>query len=281
VLSEVQLAFTGLSVSESYPRQVPDLFKGSQISILGRYSGEGRLFVNLEGQFQGRKRAFRHESSLAAKDFSEADFLPRLWASRKVGYLLDQIRLHGESLELKEEVIRLAKKYGFVTPYTSYLAAEDRDYGRREGRLVFPADRLSGNAGGGLAVGVSDRATRPAEARKEAALASSAITTQSGEAAVWASQALQGMKESEKISSNVRTKVVGEKTFFWKEEAWVDSEVEKATVPWVRLKFGSEEYFQILTTIPVLSRYFALGEKVTVVYSGKIYEVKNDQGERK
>src|SRR5262249_10267379 len=48
-----------------------------------------------------------------------------LWARRKVGYLLDQIRANGEKKELVEEVVTLAKRYGITTPYTSYLVVPD------------------------------------------------------------------------------------------------------------------------------------------------------------
>jgi Ca-activated chloride channel family protein len=48
-----------------------------------------------------------------------------LWARRKVGYLLDQIRANGEKKELVEETVALAKKYGIATPYTSYLVVPD------------------------------------------------------------------------------------------------------------------------------------------------------------
>src|ERR1019366_8582875 len=52
-------------------------------------------------------------------------FVEDLWARRKVGYLLDQIRVQGESKEVLEEVIMLAKRYGITTPYTSYLLVPD------------------------------------------------------------------------------------------------------------------------------------------------------------
>src|SRR5262249_5562197 len=56
---------------------------------------------------------------------SDHEFIPRLWATRRVGYLLDEIRLHGENTELRDEVTELARKYGIVTPYTAYLIVED------------------------------------------------------------------------------------------------------------------------------------------------------------
>jgi hypothetical protein len=52
-------------------------------------------------------------------------FIPQLWATRRVGWLLDEIRMHGESAELKDEVVQLARTYGIVTPYTAYLIMED------------------------------------------------------------------------------------------------------------------------------------------------------------
>jgi Ca-activated chloride channel homolog len=59
------------------------------------------------------------------KSERQNDFIPRLWATRKIGFLLDQIRMGGERPELTDEVIQLSKRYGIVTPYTSYLVTED------------------------------------------------------------------------------------------------------------------------------------------------------------
>ena len=62
--------------------------------------------------------------------------MPRLWATRRVGFLLDEIRIHGETAELRDETTELARKYGIVTPYTAYLIVEDEDR-----RRVPMADR--------------------------------------------------------------------------------------------------------------------------------------------
>ena len=51
--------------------------------------------------------------------------MEQLWARRKVGYMLDQIRANGEKKELVDEVVALAKKYGITTPYTSWLIVPD------------------------------------------------------------------------------------------------------------------------------------------------------------
>ena len=53
------------------------------------------------------------------------EFVEQIWARRKVGYMLDQIRPNGEKKELVDEVVALAKRYGITTPYTSYLIVPD------------------------------------------------------------------------------------------------------------------------------------------------------------
>jgi Ca-activated chloride channel homolog len=49
--------------------------------------------------------------------------LPREWAKARVDALLDKIEREGEDRASIEEIIKLSRKYKFVTPYTSFLAA--------------------------------------------------------------------------------------------------------------------------------------------------------------
>src|SRR6185295_16447148 len=72
----------------------------------------------------GKTKRFSEDVNFSGGS-SENDFIPKLWATRRVGYLLDEIRLHGENAELRDEVTELARKYGIVTPYTAYLIVED------------------------------------------------------------------------------------------------------------------------------------------------------------
>src|SRR5262249_43269861 len=70
-------------------------------------------------------REFVYEVKFADKTNDDKEFVEDLWARRKVGYLLDQIRANGEKKELIDEVMTLAKRYGITTPYTSYLVVPD------------------------------------------------------------------------------------------------------------------------------------------------------------
>lgn len=112
-------------LSEIYPPQLPDLFAGGQLVVLGRYSGQGPVAVTLTGTVGTEKREYVYEMNLTPRGGEDREFVEHLWGRRKVGYLLDQIRLNGEKKELIDEVTALAKKYGIATPYTSYLIVPD------------------------------------------------------------------------------------------------------------------------------------------------------------
>jgi len=167
VLANPTLKFTGgIRVSQTYPSPLPDLFQGEQVVLVGRYSGRGDSAIVLEGNVDGATHKYTYEASW---DSAEShSFIPRLWATRRVGFLLDEIRLRGENSELRDEVVELARKYGIVTPYTAYLIVEDED--RRQVPTSFRSIQNFEN----------DR-----EARAEAARSWSQFKTEkAGEAAV-------------------------------------------------------------------------------------------------
>ena len=126
MLTNLKLTATGdVSLDEVYPPQLPDLFHGKQLVVLGRYTGKGPSAIKLTGTVGKETKEFVYELNFPDKTSDEHDFVEDLWARRKVGFLLDQIRANGEKKELVDEVIVLAKKYGITTPYTSYLIVPD------------------------------------------------------------------------------------------------------------------------------------------------------------
>ena len=126
VLTNLKLSFSeAVKVSEVYPPHLPDLFHGSQLVVLGRYKGAGQTVIKLKGNVGKISKEFVYEFNYPEKIEAPKDFVEDLWARRKVGYLLDQIRINGEQQELVSEVVKLAKRYGITTPYTSYLIVPD------------------------------------------------------------------------------------------------------------------------------------------------------------
>jgi Ca-activated chloride channel family protein len=126
VLANLKLTVGGdLRFLEIYPPQLPDLFHGGQLVVLGRYKGSGHAAITLTGSVGKETKQFVYEANFPAQTNDDRSFVEPIWARRKVGYLLDQIRANGEKKELTDEVIALAKKYGIATPYTSYLVVPD------------------------------------------------------------------------------------------------------------------------------------------------------------
>ncbi|MCC6421516.1 MAG: VWA domain-containing protein [Gemmataceae bacterium] len=126
VLANLKLAVgDNVKLAEVYPPQLPDLFHGSQLVVLGRYTGHGHAAVKLTGTVGKDAKEFVYEVNFPERADDGRMFVEDLWARRKVGYLLDQIRANGEKKELVDEVVVLAKRYGITTPYTSYLIVPD------------------------------------------------------------------------------------------------------------------------------------------------------------
>lgn len=126
VLANLKLTATNdIRFTEVYPPRLPDLFHGQQLVVLGRYAGKGPAAVRLSGTVGKETKEFAYDLTFPDKTGDDKAFVEEIWARRKVGYLLDQIRINGEKKELVDEVVALAKKYGITTPYTSYLIVPD------------------------------------------------------------------------------------------------------------------------------------------------------------
>jgi len=129
VLAGVKLDLPKVRVFDMYPREMPDLFKGTQLTLFGRHREAGDVAITITGTVNGKPQKYVYEATFP-KEQSANEFIKRLWATRKVGYLLDEIRLHGEKPELKDEVVRLSREFNIITPYTSYLVVEDKEVAR-------------------------------------------------------------------------------------------------------------------------------------------------------
>jgi len=263
VLSDLKLDFGGVEADLIYPRSLGDLFKNSQLVVIGRYKNHmNAATVRLTGKVGGREEVFTFAKQSFPEERGDNSILARLWATRRVGYLLEQIRLNGENRELKDEIIALGTRYGIVTPYTSFLVTEDMNQlGTRRDMPMDERRRMREMAKAMPAPGASGRATNATV-----------------DSAVVYSQAEKKLKDSDKAESpetylaSIRS--VGNKTFQSKGEEWVDTEFKASTtMPAVEVKFGSEEFFDLLTKEPKLADFFSLGKRVTVVFKGKVYRV--------
>jgi len=262
VLTELELDFGGVQTDLMYPRKLTDIFKGTQITILGRYRNANDLdniTLHLKGKAGRQMRTFNYANLDFPLRADKHEFLPRLWATRRVGWLIEQIRSNGENKELRDEIVDLGTRYGIVTPYTSYLATDNS----------FVID---GASGGG---------NRRLRAEKDGRMSAPATT---GQGAVTASKDAREKQETVTVTADgenafiidgqIAVKKVGVKTFYLENGVWIDSEFkEEAKMSETKLQFASNEYFDLIAKEKELAQFFALGEQVVVVWKGRVYRI--------
>ncbi len=303
VLAAPRIEVDRIELRQVHPRVLPDLFYGDQLIVLGRYRGHGDSAIRLHGTVNGEPRTLVFEGSFAAKQADNA-FIPRLWATRRIGYLLDEIRLQGEQAELKDEVLQLSKEYGIMTPYTSFLVVEDEAEPAPLTPLTMHTPRRGTKAaqpepgnwvelkrkedsrhrrGHDMNILEGASPTKPAavipvfasDAAKMDALQSESGATReyfrqdSGKEAVQLSQAIQDYKNQSTAVEDIATiRHVAGKIFHLIHGVWIDK-AYKEDMPVKTVTFGSDAYFKLLKKHPELKPYLALGEKVIVVLDKK------------
>jgi Ca-activated chloride channel family protein len=246
LLSDIELDFGDLRVEESYPYPLPDLFAGTQLVVVGRYREGVRTDVILSGQVNGEGQQFVYEN-LSFSDRGGDEFIPRLWATRKIGYLLNEIRLHGEGRELIDEIVDLSVRYGIMTPYTSFLVEEEQDIFTTEGRE---------------------------EAAQEMWMEATAVPAPaSGASAVDDAENREALRSTDKAAdSTEEIKYARDKVFVLRDGIWTDTTYDGSTET-VKVGFGSEDYFALIAAHPEWGYYFSVGQEVIVVLDGTAYQV--------
>jgi len=228
VLANTALTVDGIEIYDVYPSVLPDLFRGTQLLILGRYRGEGEARVTVSGDAAGAATSYTTLQTFPASALEDA-FLPRLWVGRKISYLLSRIRLYGESDELVDAVVSLSRRYGIVTPYTSFLV---------DGEVV------------------SDEEAADAVRRAAAAPAV-------GANAVAGASSLKALSEAETVQASVEgVRIVEDRTYFFRDGVWVDSGYsDQETIGVVAF---SDAYFELTEVVPWIGPHLAIGERVVV-----------------
>lgn len=267
VLTNVSLEVDGVRAEEMFPSApLPDLFAGTQLIIAGRYRSGGPATVRLIGELDGQRKVYTYEVSFRERAGGEV-FIPRLWATRKIGALLNAIRLHGEDPELVDSIVRLSIRYGIITPYTSFLITEDDIFtqeGREEAQMLFEAEADASLAvpSGGAAVDAAQATSNLAGAEAPAP----AITFREGTAA-------PADAEKYAAAGGQPLRYVGDRTFVWRDGVWVDTLYDADTMTPEEVTFLSDAYFALLDLDPQIGEFLALGEQVLFVWEGQAYEI--------
>jgi len=276
---------------ELQPAELNDVFEGDQVVLFGQYRGNGALKFQLQGNYLGEARTFQFEFDLS-KATTRNSFVPRLWASRKIARLIDQISQAGADTntattltqtrtaatnsfkpsttidpklkELVDEIVRLSTEFGILTEYTSFLALDGTDFSKQEEIKQLASSNVI----------------------------SRAQQTRTGMDAV--NQAMNNNFQSTQISINrsnfyfdqnmqrVEIKTVQQiqdRTFFRRENRWVDArllERGKEIKPDKVIEFGTNEFDDLVEKLVSEGRQglLALKADLLLIQDGKIILVK-------
>ena len=250
VLTDIEFEYGEVVVFDTYPQELPDLFSGSQLLVVGRYRSSGVEDVVLRGEVDGQRTSYRYENQ-RFRSSGGADFLPRLWATRKIGALLNEVRLNGPDEETIDQIVRLSIRYGIVTPYTSYLVTEPDAIG-------FEAQDEIGDQ-------VFD-------------FMSEAPMAVTGEEAVGRAVAESEISEEDKAQTHEGDsaeviRFAGTHTFKRVDGVWVETAYDPESMELQKVPFLSDVYFELADRSSQISAALALGERVILVAGGRVYEV--------
>lgn len=302
-LENLKLTVSGIRSGEVYPKpeELPDLFDGGQLVLVGRYTGEGKTEITLTGEAGGKPQKFTLNNNLPAVS-TEADFLPRLWASRKIGYLQDEIRLMEEGPRKKEaieQVVALSREFGILTPFTALFVPEpgmpiDGVLREQERNALFGAGPGGGGRGG--FGGGSGGAAPPAAAKAASAAFGRA---RAGEEATNISQGARAQKSWNVVSNadyaqrqsgalkdayqtqNQRLRRVAGRTFWQNGAQWQDANYDpKKQTEQVKIKPFSDAYFALTRRSKPFAQWAAVGQAI-IVMNAKQAVVLTDDGKEK
>lgn len=270
---------TTRAVKDLMPMTLSDLFEGDQLVLLGQYQDEAPLRFKINGNYLGSPRSFEFKFETAAAT-TRHSYVPRLWASRKIAYLIDQIRQMGADRnqfakndarvkELVDEIVRLSTKFGILTEYTAFLATE--------GELAMPA-------------GVPRREYFQQQA--EAQVKSKAADIRSGAGAVSQEMNVNAQKGQATMNrSNVfydqnmkrveirNVQQIADRTFFRRGNRWVEApllERGKEAHADQEIEFGTAMFDELVTKLVKAGQQglFALGTDLLLTLDGRTVLVK-------
>jgi Ca-activated chloride channel family protein len=274
VLTDVTLDTSTLLTEDVYPGQpLPDLFAGTQLTLVGRYRGDAsNLTFTLKGKVNGQEQTFVYSGLNFPAHAGGEPFIARLWATRRIGDLLNAVRLNGDNKELIDSIVHLSVRYGIITPYTSFLIQENdilsaQGMEEAQQQAVQAAQQLSAPSGAG-AVNAADAAASLANANAPMPMALPTMTA--GGQPVEKSDGTVVTESGEAVNP---IQSIGDKTFILRDGIWTDTTFQSDTMETQKVEFLSDAYFKLLEAQPDLGQYFAIGDRVIVVLNGLAYEV--------
>ena len=262
-LVNLRIVQSPVNLIQSYPNELPDLFFGEELVVFGRYRGEGSGTIVIEGERNGRRERFSARAVFPAGE-DDNDFIPKLWASRRIGELTRQIRIEGATGSLVEQVRDLGLRYGILTEYTSYLVLEP---------------------------GMGDRPMRAEEQANQARPLAAAPRAQTGAGAFASADASAKLSSTGSVAESDRLaerrmrdlnsetsrqmRRAGSKMFQLVGQVWVDVS-HRDSLAVTEIAPFSDAYFALARALPELNQYLSIGDEILI--AGKRGSIKITAG---
>lgn len=264
VLTGVNIAFCdeeapakGSIVNRVYPKDEFDLFAGEQLVVVGRYRRSGACDVRVSGTVGKETEDFSFPAKLTKESDDETNaFIEKLWATRRIGEIIDQLDLKGKNEELVKELVELSTRHGILTPYTSFLADETVNLHALTANAMTTTSNLRALEQVDGRGGVAQRAAKGSfQMAQNAAAPASAAPAGSANYRDAAS-------DKDVTVSTVRN--LGAKSFYWRENRWQDSTVTDEQIKNARrYEQFSDDYFKLAEKHGrTLSQYLVYDEPV-------------------
>jgi Ca-activated chloride channel family protein len=253
-LVNLRVVSTPTPLLDASPAQLPDLFYGEELVVFGRYRGHASGDLVIEGERNGHRERFTARAAFAESEGGN-DFIPRLWASRRIGDLTRQIRIEGSTPDLIDQVRQLGLRYGILTEYTSYLVQEPGV------SLVRPLeDRVGPMLQGGPAAAPSQTGSIAVERARASAKMREATNLAAADAV--ADSKLEALR-SDASGEAPAVRRVGGRLFVkrgtvWTDAASTDRQEVVAVVPF------SEAYFALVRALPEITPYLGVGDELVL-----------------
>ena len=263
VATDLRIRAEGVRLSRMHPSGPVDLFAGQDLVVLARYDGTGRARIRFDGQTADGPVSWTETVTIGERE-RDNEFIPRLWATQRVGWLSAERRRNGPSPELDEEMRELGERYGIPTELTSYFV--------KEPGMVIADGALSGVLRGtvapqvGRATAVAPTAAAPAapEARRERDFANARLAQEQMQAkSLGMVGDVSGELDAQAAAAGIRIRRAEGRAFTLQDSVWVDATV-RPDAKVIRIKAYSGAYFKLLELAPALREALAIGDRVRI-----------------
>lgn len=166
LLTDITVDWSGLPVSDVYPRRIPDMFSARPVVLHGRYSAPARGVARVRGKLAGRDFTTEVPVRLPPAE-PKHDVLASLWARMRLEDLEGQdyfgIQQGRARADIKEAITQLGLDYRLMTPFTSFVAVEEMivTEGGQPHRVEVPVEMPEGVSYEGVFGPQAETAMRP------------------------------------------------------------------------------------------------------------------------